>query len=436
MKKVDRSAHIGDSGIALIHRRVNEMGFVWHERKIDAGIDGEIELRDRATGEVANRVLFVQSKASDNRFPGENDRSFHYVCRDTDVDYWMQADVPVLLVCSHPGRDESWWADVKGWFADPAHRASGRIDFDKATQRFDTDAAHRLLNLADPYGNAHTPGAIAKSETLTSNLLRVGVPETLYAARTNAQTGRDVFQAQRETAEPVRRDWILREGHLVTWLPPEETALSAAVAGPTDVIPVAEWSESPDPARQRAFVWMLNQAVQQDVSADCDWHRDRRAIYFKATPDLAPRKILSSTGRSRLVFNPKQKKDGSGLSYCQHAALKWQFISAGDEWFCELAPTWHYTRDGYRESAYADKYLSGIKRMEKNLAVLYATRMWAAYLHGEDNLLQERDTLLDYGTLLTFTVDQSVDDATWSNPSAKDGDPLTPDSTNDMTLFD
>lgn len=52
MKQVDRSTHIGDSGIALIHRRVNDMGFVWHERKIDAGIDGEIELRDEGTGEV------------------------------------------------------------------------------------------------------------------------------------------------------------------------------------------------------------------------------------------------------------------------------------------------------------------------------------------------------------------------------------------------
>jgi hypothetical protein len=45
VKKIDKSAHIGDSGVALIHQLVNKMGFVWHERKLDAGIDGEIELR-------------------------------------------------------------------------------------------------------------------------------------------------------------------------------------------------------------------------------------------------------------------------------------------------------------------------------------------------------------------------------------------------------
>ena len=128
------------------------MGFTWHERKTDAGIDGEIELRNPVTGEVANRLILIQSKASDRRFPGENDRSFHFLCKQADVAYWMSADGPVLLICSHPQTGDAWWMHVQGWFSDPAHRASGRIDFDKRTQRFDTDAAHRLLNLADPHG--------------------------------------------------------------------------------------------------------------------------------------------------------------------------------------------------------------------------------------------------------------------------------------------
>ncbi len=38
------------------------MGFVWHERKTDAGIDGEIELRNPVTGEVANRLILIQAR--------------------------------------------------------------------------------------------------------------------------------------------------------------------------------------------------------------------------------------------------------------------------------------------------------------------------------------------------------------------------------------
>lgn len=52
-----------------------------------------------------------------------------------------------------------------------ANWASGRIDFDKNTQRFDATAASRLLNLADPHGRAHTTVAAFKTETLTSSLL-------------------------------------------------------------------------------------------------------------------------------------------------------------------------------------------------------------------------------------------------------------------------
>src|SRR2546429_3194581 len=53
-----------------------------------AGIDGEIELRNPVTGEVANRLILVQSKASNGRFPRENDWSFHFLCRQADIGYW------------------------------------------------------------------------------------------------------------------------------------------------------------------------------------------------------------------------------------------------------------------------------------------------------------------------------------------------------------
>ena len=164
MKKIDKSAHIGDGAIALIHQRVHEMGFVWHERKTDAGIDGEIELRNPVTGEVANRVLFVQSKGKGLRFPGENESTFHFLCSDADIDYWMSAPVPVLLVCSHPEAGEAWWMHVQEWFADPAHRASGRIDFDKNTQRRCHPA--RLLHVA---GLAVLAGRASPPRTASSS---------------------------------------------------------------------------------------------------------------------------------------------------------------------------------------------------------------------------------------------------------------------------
>ncbi|WP_181810930.1 DUF4365 domain-containing protein [Streptomyces ipomoeae] len=343
MKKIGKSSHIGDSGIALIHQMVNRMGFVWHERTgtLDAGIDGEIELRDPSTGEVANRLILVQSKGSDRPFPGENERSFHYLCRQADVDYWMSADNPVLLVCSHPQTGEAWWVHVQSWFADPARRASGRVDFEKRTQHFDEDVADQLLTLADPHGRAHVPVAEHHEEVLTTNLLPVSIPTLIYSARTTYTNPKDVITRQRDSADPdVRRDFILRGGRIYSWLPPEETALRHVVNGPTDAVDAGEWAA--DPARQRWLVQLLNYAVHRDVAVDCAWHSERKIVYFRPTSDFKPRSIRGASGHKFLVFNPKFKKAAPDeISYCKHAALEWQFLNIGHQWYCALIPTFH-----------------------------------------------------------------------------------------------
>ncbi|HUZ52198.1 MAG TPA: DUF4365 domain-containing protein [Streptosporangiaceae bacterium] len=430
LKKIDASAQIGDGGIALIHQLVNKMGFTWHERKTDAGIDGEIELRNPVTGEVANRLILIQSKASDRRFPGENDRSFHFLCKQADVAYWMSADVPVLLICSHPQTGEAWWMHVQGWFSDPAHRASGRIDFDKRTQRFDTDAAHRLLNLADPHGRAHVTAAEYRDETLTSNLLTVTIPGVLFSTATPLRRAREVYERQGDAGGEVRDDFLVRDGRLYSWLPPHETALASSVTGTTDAIDTTDCAA--EPARQR-LVNLLNNALRQDVTADCDWHPGRKVLYFRATEDLTPRRIRSASGRQKLVFNPKPKKNAPDeISYCQHAALEWQFLQVDRQWLCALTPTYHYTRDGHRDSLYLSELLTGIKQRERNPAVYHLTRMWAAYLHGDDGVLDPRETILSYGDVMTLTADRAINDAVWlADPRAAPDSDLDQDTEND-----
>ncbi|MER5531936.1 DUF4365 domain-containing protein [Streptomyces sp. NPDC002677] len=425
MKKIGKSSHIGDSGIALIHQMVNRMGFVWHERSgtLDAGVDGEIELRDPSTGEVANRLILVQSKASDRPFSGENERGFHFPCKQADVDYWMSAANPVLLVCSHPQTGEAWWVHVQSWFADPARRASGRVDFDKRTQRFDQDVADRLLTIADPHGRAHVPVADHRDEVLTTNLLPVTIPTLIYSARTTYANPKDVIARQRDSAETdVRRDFILRGGRIYSWLPLEETALRHVVSGPTDAVDTTEWTS--DPARQRWLVQMLNYAVHRDVADDCAWHAERKIVYFRPTPDLKPRSIRGASGHKFLVFNPKFKKSAPDeISYCKHAGMEWQFLNVGEQWYCALIPTFHYTRDGVRDSLYLSSLLTGIKQLDRNPAVYGQTRMWATYLHGEEGVLDPRETILMYGELVTHTVDRAINDAEWlSDPRKTDID--------------
>jgi len=187
-----------------------------------------------------------------------------------------------------------------------------------------------------------------------------------------------VISQHQGTSGEVRGDFILRDGKIYTWLPPEATALAGAATGPTDVIATDEWANSADPVKQRALVQLLNFALRQDVAVDCDWHGGRKVVYFRAIPDLSPRSIRGASGRSRLVFNPKYKKKAPDeISYWQHAALEWQFLYIDGQWYCALTPTYHYTRDGYRDSLFLSDLLAGIKRLDRNPAVYQQTRMWA-----------------------------------------------------------
>ena len=384
-KKIDRSAHIGDAGIALIHRRVSEMGYVWREKGKDAGVDGEIEFRDPLTGEVTNRRLLVQSKASENRFPGETDRSFHYVCKDSDVDYWMNADNPVLLVCSHPSAGQVWWMHIQPWFSDPAHRASRRIEFDKATQLLDSDAAQRLLDLADPQGRPRTEMSADKAgDAGVQPASRRAAPAGLFRF-VHGRRGPGRARGASRRSAGTGLDWVRHDGRLYTFSHPDESTLKLVTTGSVVTTPTAAWIQH-GAGGQRPIAWLLANTLKQDTTEDLDWHRDGGYLYFRATADLKTRKIMGGAGQLRIVFQPKFNKKGN-ISYYMHHALRYRFVSAADNWYCALVPDYHYTRDGQAESRFAASLRSGIKKIEKNAAVRGQVRMWSAYLGREDDLL-------------------------------------------------
>ena len=184
----------------------------------------------------------------------------------------------------------------------------------------------------------------------------------------------------------------------------------------------SEWAASDDERKRRWFVQLLNLALRVDVAADCSWHAGRKIVFWRATPDLSARSIRSVSGRTRQVFTPKYKKNGQ-ISYCQHAALEWQFIDIEGHWHCALNPTYHYTRDGYRDSLFLSDYLSKMKRLDRNPAVYHQVRMWAHYLQGGgEDTLDLRDTILAYGRLETFDAEKGIDDKAWRADPRKPAD--------------
>jgi hypothetical protein len=424
-KKITDSQHKGDGGIGLIHMLIYEMGHVWHDRVVDAGIDGSIELRDPGSGEMSNRHVMVQSKASDATFPGETDDGFWYLCDEEDIEYWMKAEVPVILICSHPKERHAWWVHVQPWFENPSNRASRRIDFTKATQAFTGDFTGKLFAIVDPHGVAHTPAAEKKNERLCSNLLPVDVPDVIYVAKTKHTKPGAVYAVHRDSGRSFRSDFVLKRGRIYMWSPAEGTALDAVPSGPVESMPFGELVAG-DADSQRLAVWLLNAALRHDVRADCRWNNSRKFLHFRPTKDLTERHIVTMSGRERLVFKGyyQRKDDPSRPQFYRHAALGAQFSRIGDEWFCELLPDYFFTDDGYKEFRFADRNLAKMKRIEKNPARLGETLLWASFLMGEtapDLFYEPPERILDFGAPLRFDLDRGITDKHWLAPPDTDG---------------
>src|SRR5262245_19095454 len=129
MKKRSHQDIIGGQGIALINQLVLAMGYIWRETGWDAGIDGQIEIRDAATGEMTNRIIQVQSKATEAAFSAETSDTLEYLCKETDLNYWLNGNAPVILVRSRPKTGEAYCVSVKDYFSDPKRLKDRRVVF-------------------------------------------------------------------------------------------------------------------------------------------------------------------------------------------------------------------------------------------------------------------------------------------------------------------
>jgi len=409
-KTVTPQTIIGEQGVALISTRCLEMGFIFHPRRVDHGIDGHIDLVEPGSGALLNGTLLVQSKAQNRPFPSETDDGFRYLCDERDLDLWLSGNAPVILIFSHPEQGEAWWVDVKAAFPDVATRATRTVVVDKCARRFDKDAAAALLQLAVPASSGLYLRPPPKTETLTTNLLQiVTVPAVVYLA-TAAVRDYPAAGAALATQPERRPGWILRDGRIMSFTSLREPPLSVLCDGDVEEHETGAWADSDDIDTQYRFTDLLSHTVT-DSYADLRWHKQRGHLHFRATSDLSARKAGKGPGaRGRTVFGPHYaKSEPDKISYYHHAALQMRFRRFDGCWYCQLEPDYCFTSDGYAESRLADKLLAGIKRLDRHPAVAGWTRIWANHLRAETGV--ERP--IQFGPLATVTVGRGIDDRWW-----------------------
>jgi hypothetical protein len=89
---------------------------------------------------------------------------------------------------------------------------------------------------------------------------------------------------------------------------------------------------------------------------------------------------VPSTGCRSLRFQNLPLIGLSRLSYWRHLAVEPKFILLDGIWHLQITPTYLFTVDGHRLSRFAEDNLKGIKKLEKNNAVLRNVVTWASLL--------------------------------------------------------
>jgi hypothetical protein len=434
-KKIGRGSITGDKGVAFIHQSVLDMGFIWNATRLEAGIDGYIEIRDDTTEEVTAWVIQVQSKAGDSWFKAEDDQRFEFLCDEADLNYWMGGNTPVILVVSRPDNREGYWKSIKDYFRDPERRKARKVHFDKRADRFDASAATNLAKLAMPKGLGNYLSAIPKSETLATNLIKVDrIPSLLYKAKTAIRFPRQVWDKLNQHNCAHQSEWFLFDGSLFSIHDLQSHPWSELCSTST-IMQIASETMANSTSRQEtaSFVRMITYCTNQLLAKQSvRYHKEHEHYFFQATTDLKERKV----GGLSVFKGYPSRTAADRTAYYRHRAMRLQFQRYDGQWYAEVTPSYHFTMDGYAESRFSEQRLSKIKMIERqNKTHLRQVRLWAEVLQQvhvgkppeakppslpffDDEAAIPEPVIepyphLAFGSVVGFEVDYSIPELAW-----------------------
>ena len=175
-------------------------------------------------------------------------------------------------------------------------------------------------------------------------------------------------------------------------------------------------AESEERARKNLFTELLNITLRQQLRDQDVWfHKKERFFFDRPDPELKSRKTSYNSRvhkATRTTFAAFPNKDGTSVSYYRHSAFFAQFVRFDGRWFLRIEPTYHFTSDGYRQSAIGEAALAGIKRLENNQAVHGQMLMWARVLQKQTDW-KAKPRKLFFADPLTFISDAGFDDQLW-----------------------
>ncbi len=362
-KRVSQNSIVGQKGINVIERVLLEMGFTWHptNQALEAGLDGFLEIRDSATSQVFNSIIFVQSKATEKSFIAETRESFEFICKERDLDYWLQGNAPVILVVSRPKTQEAYWISVKDYFKELSVRSKRKILFEKAKHRFDSSARQTLMQLALPPSSGIYLSPQPRQERVFSNLLPVkSFPPKIWTADTQMRQDWQVKQHFRSKGLRMGGEWFLKEKKVVSFYDlGHELWLEICDQGSIESFDSGDFAYSDEEQVRHEFVRLLKLTLRRKLHhLDIEFDSNLDYFYFKLPEGMKswnePYDSISKRTSRGVVEYFQNKRDPERSAYFRHLGFSAMFLLHDQSYYLRVTPTYYYTRDGFRRLEQCD----------------------------------------------------------------------------------
>jgi hypothetical protein len=414
-KTISAAGITGQQGINAIERIVLESGSRWTPSgPNEIGIDGYIELFDPSSRRPLGLTLAVQSKVV-SAIANDKAATFDYWCAPGDISYWLEGNIPVVLIVSSGDAKEVYWASVRDQFKDWKPADSTRVTFVRAEQKLDRRTFSRLATIASPKPGLYL-APTRKPETLHTNLLPLELcPPSISVAQSECRNVHEVWTSLRTAGGEIDAGWMLWEKKILSFhdLSKPQWA-NICDRGTLEEFSAVEWSESDDLQRQRIFVQLLNQTLRAQLYPEVRYWPQEDCYAIQGRPHKQSYPSIQRSSKVTVVSQrTSTSKDGRKFDRFRHLAFRGQFRRFDDNWFLEITPTYRFTSDGFTLDRFHEENLKGIKRIEGNRAVLSSVLFWANYLQPRTGLFDRDPLPLQFGKLLTFRCDIGISDPDW-----------------------
>ena len=272
-------------------------------------------------------------------------------------------------------------------------------------------------------------------ETLSANLLELYFPQILYIAELMPEVfdGKKPRNQRKQVGNYVRSlhrgvpsDYEVNSGSLITFHNLEDQNNPFAFLIDEGTVEPFQPSDyySIDADHERVFKSLLRFSMQQKLHRHrVLWEFKTGIFIFLPIEDSDNTRVETWIGKkkaTRTVFERKFKRnEPDKVLSMRHFAFSLSFLTVDDEWYVAITPEWFFSfGENYRQSAFGDKLLSGLKRMEKNRSVFDQFRFlcsWLRDLDSDDLFSEDAATTphITFGQILEFGGGRYLNEDLW-----------------------